>query len=207
MLMAGTMYERGMCVKKNWEQANQFYLMADAAGNVKARHKLVAGLIGQGDAGGGLYWASKLPRDLPAQCYSKADPEKDPDAFAAELNSWPKERLNGCVYMAGVYNAIVGDMRFPAEAAAIGVWGSIQMKFVPATGTIEWTNVAHETRALSGLQVVKPDTPLAHRSGKADQILVNHGQLLSTQALQRFPRPEGIDPSLVLVDKFDFDFR
>lgn len=206
MIMAGTMYERGLCVKKDWNQANDFYLMADAAGNEHARSKLVAGLVGQGDAGGALYWLSKLPRTLPEQCYGKIDADKDPDAFAAELNKWTKARLDGCLYMAGVYHAIRGDMRFPAEASSIGVWGSIRMKFVPASGSVEWTLLNHETRVLEGLQTVEPDTPLAHRA-KADQILVKHGKLVSDQALPRFVKPAGIPPEIVIADTFEFDFR
>ncbi|MFP5391517.1 MAG: hypothetical protein ACLGI6_08230 [Gammaproteobacteria bacterium] len=206
MLMAGTMYERGLCVKKNWDQASDFYQMADAKGNQWARKKLVAGLASEGDAGGALYWASRLPRVLPAQCYGKVDADKDPDGFAAELNQWTRERLDGCVYIAGVVNAIAGEMRYPAEAAAIGVWGTVAMKFTPASATVEWTSVNHETRVLPGLQIVEPDTPLAHR-GQPEKILVNHGKLVSDQALQRFKRPAGIAADLVVTQNYDFDFK
>lgn len=206
MLMAGTMYERGLCVKKDWNQANKYYLMADAAGNEHARSKLVAGLVGQGDAGGAMFWLSKMPRTLPAQCYSSIDAEKDPDGFEAELNTWQKARLDACMYMAGVYYAIEGDMRFPAEASSIGVWGSIEMTFVPATGAVEWKQLNHETRVISGLQTVKPDTQLAHRAN-ADKILVKHGKLVSDQALPRFVKPAGIPADIVISQTFEFDFR
>ena len=206
MLMAGTMYEDGLCVQKGWEQASGFYEAAADAGNKWARSKLVAGLVANGDAGGALYWVHKLPHVLPGQCYSGVDPDKDADAFTADVNRWPQERLQGCLYMAGVYHAIAGNMRYPDEAASIGVWGEVEMRFVPASGSVEWTSTRHETRVLPGLKLVKPDTPLAHR-GKPEKLLVTHAKLVSDQALKRFARPAGIGQDVVITRPFGFTYE
>src|SRR5690606_33525078 len=122
MLMAGTMYEDGLCVKQDWEQAINYYDLAAAAGNKWAGFKRVAGLVRQGDAGGALWWAAQQPRVLPEHCYSKVDAARDPDGFAADLSGWPQQRLQGCLYMAGVFNAISGTMHYPDAASRIGVW-------------------------------------------------------------------------------------
>ena len=206
MLMAGTMYEDGMCVKQNWEQASGFYESAADAGNKWAQSKLVAGLVSHGDAGGALYWVHKLPRVLPGQCYSQVDPDKDADGFTADVNRWPQQRLQGCLYMAGVYHAIFGNMHYPDEAARIGVWGDVEMRFAPAAGTVDWTSTRHETRVLPGLQVVNPDTPLAHR-GRPEKLLVSHARLVSDQALKRFARPEGISPDIVITSPYTFEYQ
>ncbi|UUZ53300.1 hypothetical protein LP419_31135 [Massilia sp. H-1] len=69
-----------------------------------------------------LWWAAQRTSDLPRDCIPAADPEQDPDGFAAALTRMPVGEFKACVYMTGVYSAIMGETEFPAAAAQRHVW-------------------------------------------------------------------------------------
>lgn len=209
LLLAGTMYEEGLCVQRHWDKAAGLYMLADEAGNRSAALRLVAGYAIEGrDNGLALWWVAKRwgRGALPANCLPAADPDSNPDGFNDGLERMPPPLFQGCVYVAGVLGELTAQMRFPPTALYNGVSGSVIMEFRPAQGTIDWrqgeldvnVNAAPLVRDLARAQFedrrAVENSLLAYMKGK--------GQF----ALSRYRRPEsGIDPDFVFKTTFSFE--
>lgn len=211
LLLAGTMYEEGLCVQANRDKAAGLYMLADEAGNRSALPRLIAGYAVAGrDNGLALWWvATHWSRGaIPANCLPAVDPKANPDGFNDGLERMPPGLFQGCVYMAGVIAEMNAQMRFPPTALYNGVTGSVVMEFRPADGTITWqpgeidvnVNRGSFWRNLATAELEDPraikNSLLAYMKGK--------GQF----ALSRYRRPDtGIDPDFVFKTTFSFDIR
>ena len=192
MLLAGTMYDEGLCVKPNWDRAAAFYMRAQDFRQRFALERLVAGYARPGrDNGMALYWAAQSPAHmgLPRECVPAADPLKDPDGFASGIDKMPPAVFQSCVYTAGVVAQIFSETSYPPLALEWNVTGNILMVFDPAANTVDWQ--------ADTLNV--PDTaPSGIRNGADDLVqnpravknsLVNYLKGKSDFALKRFARP------------------
>jgi TPR repeat protein len=68
-LLAGAMFEDGLCLKANWDRALNFYQRADGAGLPSAAARLAAGYAtaaGGRDLAASLWWAARAKTALPA---------------------------------------------------------------------------------------------------------------------------------------------
>jgi len=206
LLLAGAMFETGLCVKENWERAVYFYQLADKAGQKLAIHRLAAGYAVAGrDNALALWWAAQRPSDLPRNCIPAADPEKDPDGFAAALARMPVADFKGCVYMTGVYSAIMGETEFPAAAARNGVFGDVIMAFDPARSAIDWTQDNTGQALAEG--VFDGNKANTESRRKVENSLLDYMRAAGMRALARYSKPDGIDPAVRIRQKFTFDYK
>ncbi|MFL6657659.1 MAG: hypothetical protein ACJ8GW_06290, partial [Massilia sp.] len=202
LLMAGSMYEQGLCLKQDWDQAAQYYQLAHEAGNRDALPRLIAGYAEKNrDPAAALWWLAQSKRTVSAACASANELVKDPDAFVAALNSWPKGQIAACTYAAGVLMRISGETEFPGGAHE-GVSGDAVMNFVPATGTITWTQGDTDRITVSRLM-----TPGSSEHTVFKDRFLSHMTTISERTLKQFVRPEGIDPAwtIKLTMHFYFD--
>lgn len=203
LLLAGAMFEEGICLKPNWDQAVQMYQRAHAAGNRAGLPRLVAGYALPGrDPAAALWWAAQLADATPEFCRVATDPLADPDGFVAALQAWPRSRLNACVYILGVKFKVQGDVEYPRSALDYGFSGKVQMRFLPASASIEWQQ--GDTHIISLFDHV-PEKRLRDRNSHlVKNSLLEHLQQLGSNALKQYPKPEGIDPQWLVKMNFVF---
>lgn len=205
-LIAGTMYEEGICLKANWERAQQLYLRGLESGHRGGAYKLVAGLAHGGrDPAAAVWWAQKLDVGLASPCRVTADVHGDAERYVATLKGWPAGRLAACAYTAGVLSTVSGDLEYPRTAVAYYMVGTIGMAFVPAESRFEW-----QTEELQMLQMqgVVAGEQLADRNTRdARDTLRRSLEQAGERALKRFERPAGIDPGWRLSAKFIFEIK
>jgi hypothetical protein len=195
MLLAGNMYEEGLCVKPDWDKAAGLYMRAQEAGQRFASQRLAAGYARPGrDNGMAIWWAARNGDSptYPARCIPAADPVNDPDGFNAALEKMPPATFQSCVYLIGVVNEVLSQVRYPRLALRNNVSGSFKMVFVPASGSITWTvetldvdenapGAFFRDLATEGLE-----NPRAIKNS-----LINYLKGKSNFALARYPRPAG----------------
>jgi hypothetical protein len=201
ILLAGSMFEQGLCVRQDWDKAAGFYQLAHAAGKHEALPRLISGYAEKNrDPGAALWWMARQGW-MPARCSAASHLADDPDAFVAELNTWPKGQVAACVYTAGVAMRIVGDVEFPGRGGQQGVFGDVRMHFVPSTGMVTWTPKGTDRVSVSRQAQVGED----QRSVFAD-VFLKHLRTVSDRALKQFARPEGIDPAWTVDRVFSFRY-
>jgi hypothetical protein len=202
MLLAGSMFEQGLCIKQDWTKAAYYYQMAHAAGKREALPRLVSGYAEKNrDPAAAMWWMSSQDQSVPAACRSANHLVHDPDAFVAALNAWPQGNLAACVYIAGVVMRIAGDVEFPARGAQQGVFGEALMQFSPSTASVTWKAAATDRISVTR-QVQAGDD---ERSVFSDHF-IGHLRAISDRALKAFVRPEGIDPAWSVQVRYAFKY-
>lgn len=195
MLLAGNMYEEGLCVKPDWNKAAGLYIRAEEAGQRFAIQRLAAGYARPGmDNGMAIWWAAKGGgrASFPSRCIPAADPVNDPDGFNAALEKMAPATFQSCVYLIGVVSELLSQVRYPRVALRNSVTGSFKMEFVPAAGTITWTVEELEVDENSpntffrDLAVEELENPRTIKNS-----LINYLKGKSNFALARYPRPAG----------------
>jgi len=209
MLLAGNMYEEGLCVKPDWDKAAGLYMRAEEAGQRYAIERLAAGYARPGrDNGMAIWWAAQEDghEHYPARCIPAADPVNDPEGFNAALERMAPATFQSCVYLIGVVNELRSQVRYPRVALRNSVSGTFEMKFVPAAGTITWSVDELEFDENSpnaffrNLAVEELENPRAIKNS-----LVNYLKGKSNFALARYPRPAGdFAPDYVFQFKYVF---
>jgi hypothetical protein len=196
MLLAGAMYEDGVCLKPNWERALSFYEKAAAAGRPEAVARIAAGYAapaGGRDAAASLWWALKAKTAMPAPCAQVGGLVDDPDRFVAALKGWPAGQLGACVYAAAVMATIQGEVAAPDTAAAYGQQGKVRFSFVPEQGRIDIVEELSAAPLPSGVLADASRRESEQRAAKA--ALSTRLRQVADRALKRYDRPAGIDPS------------
>ncbi|MYM35853.1 hypothetical protein GTP38_16075 [Duganella sp. FT94W] len=152
-LLAGSMYDQGSCVERNWEKATQLYQQAALGGmGDDALPRLVSiYAVGYRDPAAALWWAAQRPAMLPKDCLPAADPTKQASAFLDELRGWPESRLKGCTYYAGVLFRLKyrSSVRLIRRGASDEV--PVNIKIDAANGLIEWYSVIDMKTVVSHL--------------------------------------------------------
>ena len=191
LLLAGSMYEHGLCLKPNWLAAEGYYLQANQAGNPGAIDKLIAGYARENrDPAAALYWNALSRREsLPAPCLFKPGLADDPDKFVAELQTWKPDRIAACVYMAGVTAQVRAELEFPQELVDRGMSGELHGSFNAATATFTWKT--EHTEEMVTTRTVAFEESTKRMKG----ILLKHATTISDRALQNYKQPAGIDPA------------
>jgi len=208
LLMAGAMYEHGVCLKANWDRAARMYSLAHDVGHQAGAYRLVAGYALPGrQPSAALWWASKFKTSLlPEGCRSGVAVVDDVDSFTATLAAWPAARLQGCNYVVGVLAAVVGEMDYPAEALHFQLSGTVQMSFVPAQSALTWSTQEFDVVPFTG--VVDGDSVRDRSSSVLRKSFERRLDDLGKAALQRYPRPaEGVDPDWRMERRFEFDMK
>lgn len=203
LLMAGSMYEQGLCLKADWDQAAHYYQRAHEAGSRAAMPRLISGYAEKNrDPAAALWWMAKSRYAMPAVCASANHLAADPDAFVAALNTWPAGQVNACVYTAGVLTRLDGEVEFPGAAASHGVSGDAIMDFYPATATIKWSK--GDTERIAVTRMVRAGSD---ETSVFNDIFLAHVRSVGDRTLAQFTRPEGIDPAWHISMKFQFRYE
>ena len=206
MLMAGTMYDHGICVRRDWSRAVGFYTQAHAAGMRRSAERLAAGYADPAngpDAAAALWWAWKGEAFNVAQCGVGKDAANDPDRFVAALSAWTPARLAYCTYAAGVVSTISSELRYPDMAAAYAMGGEMHLRFLPGVPRIELQN--SESREFAMVGIIngnwKRDRDSKEIAGSIEKAVTQLGD----RALKRYPQPQGIPADSVIELNYTFE--
>lgn len=208
LLLAGAMFESGVCVRQSWDRAVDFYQRAHEAGHPAAGARLAAGYAapsGGPDPGAAIWWALKSRLVLPQPCRIETSLIEDADRFVAALSRWPAGLVDACSYVAGLSGAIVGDVEYPSRAMKFGVKGEVKMLVEPASGGVVVDTQSVEFVQLQG--AVNANTLVDRQSRSVKQEFEHDLRQAADRALKRFPRPNGVDPAWKLDYTFTFYFR
>lgn len=194
LLLAGAMFEEGLCLKPSWERAARLYERAADAGSGTARARLAAGHAapsGGPDRAAALWWAQQTRIELPAGCRVADADRKDPDRFVARLREWPAPQLDACVYVAGVLAAVAADVDGARGAEVKGLSSAVTLVFVPATPRID-VNMP-ELRLESVYNDPTQQGAYDLQVKIAQRNLVKQVEAAADRALKRYPKPPSID--------------
>ena len=193
-LLAGSMYEHGICVKAGWDNAVTFYTQAYEKGFPEAAERLAAGYAdpAQGpDIAAALWWSVRDrggARHEP--CAVSAAAQGDPDSFVAELKTWDPNKLVICNYIVGVLSTISAEVKYPTRARSWGMEGEVVLRFLPAVPRIELKTGAGGAFRLFGW--LDGDTLLDQDAGIATGSFEKALREVARRALRRYPQPPGI---------------
>jgi TPR repeat protein len=204
-LMAGTMYEHGVCVRRDWERAIIFYTKAHGAGHPDAAGRLAAGFADPAngpDIPGALWWARQGGVLRDRACAVSAQAEQDPDSFVAELNDWPRARREYCNYLAGVLSTISSEVRYPGWARSVGLGGEVVLRFLPAVPRVEMDMGELRSYELQGW--VDADEMRDRGAKRIIKGFENSLGQVADRALRRYPQPAGIPEQARAEMRFNF---
>ena len=204
-LLAGAMYEEGVCLKQDWAKAEHHFRSAHAAGQRAALPRLVAGLagpVGGRDRAAALWWALQGPLALPAPCQQPRPYLGEPEAFVQVLQDWEPGRLDACVHVAAVVASIAADVDYPGRALELGLAGTFLVDFVPATGELSARTERLETVQVPGL--VSGDELRDRDARSVQRSFERRLQEVGRRALKVHPRPGGIDAAWRVHQTFVF---
>lgn len=207
LLLAGAMFEDGVCLKANWPKALDFYQRAHESGHPRAAARIASGFaapVGGPDKAAALWWALRSGTALPGACRQAAPFVDDADRFVQALQSWPASTLDACAYVAGVITTIWGDMDFSSRAALYGIKGAVTLSYLPAQGRVDVATDRLEFVQLQGL--VDGDAVRDRASGKFKSEFAQDVQAAADRALRRYARPAVLDESWKVDLLFTFEF-
>ena len=137
LMLGGSMFEQGLCLKPNLERAARLYLRAADGGAGGARSRLAALYASPAagpDKATALWWGLQAALPLPKACVVNNEQRANADAFAAALTTWPAGLLDACVYVTGTLAVL--DSEFVVKEASASSNG-IAVHFRPAVGRID----------------------------------------------------------------------
>jgi hypothetical protein len=205
-LFAGSMFDHGVCVKRDWDKAVGLYVKAHQGGEHAAAFRLAAGYAAPDrdpDIAAALWWfAHTTPAIQVKGCEVAADAVADAGRFVAQLKSWPAAKLTACNYAAGLLATVAGEVHYPSRALSHAMGGDFVLRFTPALARIEIQSGQTEEYQLLGIHNA---AFVRERNSKyvTDGFYENL-QRVAQRALERYPKPAGIDPSWQFRVQFRF---
>jgi hypothetical protein len=204
-LLAGSMYDNGVCVRRDWQRAVQFYVQAHDGGHAGAVYRLAAGFAAPEngpDIAAALWWASRIRPAVMEACAVTGAAADDPDLFVAALNAWPQKRLAHCNYIVGVMSTLAGEMRYPDRPLSFAVGADIEMRFVPAVPRMDLRPTGSTEFTMLG--IVDGNEQNERYSKRMTAAFLDTVRALSERAIKRYPQPPGIHPESQAVMRFTF---
>jgi hypothetical protein len=205
MVMAGAMYEDGLCLKRNPERAVTMYEQAFAAGRPQqAAGRLTALYASAGpgqDKAAALWWAKRSGQGIVKECGLGDVRLEDAEAFVKAVSEVPAARLDACNYVAGVVGMLQGDVEFPDRAASFGLRGKVQLVFTPALPAFEVKGNEIDTIQLGGVvsgDRLRDDLPSARNE------FVRYMGQMTQRALQRFAKPATVPVEWKMTLEYNF---
>lgn len=211
-LLAGSMYDNGICVKRDWDRAVVFYIQAWQGGMKEAADRLAAGYAAPengADVAAALWWSRRgsnqvaRAKGMPDCAVSPAAAD-DMDRFVAELQTWPQARLAICNYMVGVMSTISAEVGYPALAYAYNVGGDVSLRFLPALPQIDLQLGEVREYAMYGLIDGDRVRERGARSAGGFQKALRG---VADRALRRYPHPGGIPPETLVTTDWHFEVQ
>jgi TPR repeat protein len=207
-LLAGSMYENGLCVKRDWSRAVTFYVQAHDAGEKDGAARIAAGYADPAngpDVAAALWWAGKVAGFQPGGCGTSKEAAADPDRFVAELKTWPQARLAVCNYYVGVLSTISAEVKYPDQAAAHAIGGDVKLRFLPGIPRIDLQRGASREYEMVGW--VMADTLRDRKTRRMADGFETELSRVANRALQRYPHPGGIPADTVIETQFSFGIQ
>lgn len=204
-LLAGSMYENGICVRRDWDRAVTFYVQAHDAGEKDGAARIAAGYADPAngaDVAAALWWATKTPPFRSGACGMPKEALADPDRFVAELKTWPQARLSICNYYVGVLSTIGAEVKYPDQAAAHAIGGDVKLRFLPGIPRIDLQR--GESREYEMVGWVMVDALRDRKSRRMADGFETELSRVANRALQRYPHPGGIPADTVVEMNFSF---
>lgn len=205
MLLAGSMYENGVCVRQDWDTALGFYAQAFAGGIVEGAERLAAGYADPAngaDVAAALWWARRGRGARLKSCEVSGEAAADPDRFVAELAAWPQQRLTICNYLVGVMSTIAAEVKYPDLALEFGAGGDVTLRFRADIPRIELQKgESHEVQLLGHVDGDALRDRKGRGVGGGFEKALNH---VADRALRRFPQPKGIPEGTVVEVQYLF---
>ena len=205
-LLAGAMFEHGVCFKPDWDRAVGFYSNAFDGGQRAAIYSLMSGFAAPEhgpDMAAALWWANRPNDEFAVEGCKISDASRgDPDRFVEELRTWPQPRLARCNYLVGVMATLGGEIRYPAKAERYSLGGSLKLRFVPAVPRIDIETEEIRELAIGGW--LDGNAMEDRRSRSVKGSFEDSLRQIADRALQRYPRPAGLASDLVITSKFIF---
>jgi hypothetical protein len=189
-LLAGVMFEEGLCLKANWPRALGFYERADGAGLPGAALRLAAGYAtpaGGRDLAASLWWAARAKVALPAPCAQAAPLAGEPDRFVAALEAWPAGQVEACAYAGAVMSGLMGELVGGDLAGSLGLEGRIRIVFEPAQGRVD---LSDELVPAGGVVADAATRDAEARATRA--ALQQHLRTAADRALKRHAKPAAV---------------
>lgn len=207
VMLAGAMHDKGLCVKRDWNRASDFYAQAYQAGTKEAADYLAAGFAAPEngpDLAAALWWASRGSNRAAQGCAISPAAVDDPDRFVAELMAWPQERRARCNYIAGVLSTLATEVRYPALPQNYLIEGDVIMRFLPGVPRIDLRveNVAESEPLGRGQNGIVRDRSLKKLSAGFEKTIDDIAQ----RALRRYPQPAGIPVETAVDVTYRFQF-
>jgi len=208
-LLAGSMYDNGVCVRRDWNRAVAFYAKAWEGGMKEAADRLAAGYAAPengADIAAALWWANR-GRGQAAQAYGiksctvDAAAVDDADRMVEELKSWQPARLAACNYMVGVMSTLAAEVKYPALATRYGIGGSVVLRFLPGVPRIEIEK--SNLREFEPLSREQGDMT----RGRAAKTIAGFEKTINEvaeRALRRYPNPGGIEADTAMSFEYVF---
>jgi hypothetical protein len=208
-LLAGSMYDHGICVKRDWNRAVPFYIQAWQGGMKEAADRLAAGYAAPengADVAAALWWGHRGNSDVTRakgmpDCAVSPAAADDMDRFVAELQGWPQARLAMCNYMVGVMATLSAEVGYPTLAAEYNVGGDVSLRFLPALPQIDIRLGKVREYALFGL--VDGDR-IRERGARSAGGFEKAARGVADRALRRYPQPGGIPPDTLVTTDWHF---
>ncbi len=205
-LLAGAMYENGICVTRSWDHAVTFYVQAHQGGQREAAERLAAGYAdpAQGpDVAAALWWSLRdRGASRQAPCAVGAGTEQDPDRFVAELRTWDLARLALCNYIVGVVSAITADVKYPQQPRASTMHSEATLRFQPAVPRVDLKLGPKGDFRLFGW--AEGDAVREGEAGPAAEGFEASFREAARRALRRYPQPAGIPAELQVMARYVF---
>lgn len=193
-LLAGAMFENGICLKADWNRAVRFYSKAFDGGEKAAMYRLMSGFAAPEhgpDMAAALWWANRPGDEFNVNGCKVSDANRgDPDRFVAELNTWPQSRLAMCNYITGVLATMSGEIRYPEKAQMFNLGGNVKLRFVPAVPRVDIKTA--ETKEYATLGWVDGTAVDGKKSRSVKGTFEDAMRKVADRALQRYPQPAGI---------------
>lgn len=196
-LLAGNMYEQGICLKPNLDRAAGYYITAHNGGEHAAAYRLAAAYAtpeAGPDPAAALWWLKQTKGRFGEQrCdVDKLDAE-DPDRFVAALQKWSPARIATCNYLAGVVATIAGEAQYPRGPHQFEPDGTVMVRVTPALANVTvWTLKEDGVFSAARADGEKYQQRATRRS-RFERVVKE----IADRALARYPQPAGVDPTWV----------
>lgn len=207
-LLAGTMYETGLCVKRDWDTAVGYYALAYDGGLMKAAQRLAAGYADPAngpDMAAALWWGRQGHGLRLSYCAVSKEASEDPDRFVAELDTWPASRLAACNYIVGVMSTVAAEVVFPERAGDFALGGNLDLRFVPSKPVFEVKMGEAQDYAMLG--VLDGDALRFRHTKDKTGVFEKAVNDVATRALARYPQPPGIPATITLDMQYNFSIQ